>query len=159
MSWSTLLAPALGGSTTLWAQATIALIVGLLFLLLPPRRSLGLALNTVFGTIAAAGLIGFLPAHFFPVPEWRAALLKLGVHLPGTWSPQPWLTLQSVCLLWLGVAWAYYLFAQKWKPALRERAWDIFCLGILCLAATLVTVYALKMHVPFWPNVPEFGFF
>ncbi len=155
----TVLAPALGGSTTLWAEATIALATGLLFILWPARFSLGPALSTVFVAIAVISLIGFLPAHFFPTPDWRAALLKLGVQLPDTWSAQPWLTLQSACLLWLGLAWAYYLFAQKWKPALRERAWDIFCYGILSLAATLVTVYALKRHVPFWPNVAEFGFF
>src|SRR2546427_11873753 len=98
----TLLAPTLGGSTTLWAQAVISLGTGVLFILSPPKRSPGLLLNVVLIAIGAAALIGFLPAHWFAFPEWRTALLRFGVHLPNTWSPQPWLTLESSCLLWLG---------------------------------------------------------
>src|SRR5438128_2328001 len=133
----TMLAPTLGGSTTLWAQALISLGTGVFFILSPPKRSPGLLLNVVFITIGAAALIGFLPAHWFAFPEWRTALLKFGIHLPSTWSPQPWLTLESGCLLWLGLAWTSYLFAYRWNPAFREKAWDAFCFGILCLAATL----------------------
>ncbi len=155
----TLFAPTVGGATTLWAQATISLATGALFILSPPRRSLGLALNTVFVAIGAAALIGFLPAHFFASPEWRTKLLSFGVHLPDAQSPQPWLTLQSTCLLWLGLAWTYYLLAYEWESTFREKAWDTFCFGILCLAAILTFTFALKTYVPFWPNVPEFGFF
>jgi tetratricopeptide (TPR) repeat protein len=155
----TLLAPALAGSTTLWAQGSISLATGLLFVLFPPRRSLGPLFNTIFIAIGGATLTGFLPANSFALPEWRNSLLKLGVDLPKTLSAQPWLTLQFICLLWLGLSWAYYLFSYEWKSALREKAWDAFCLGILCLAATLATTFALKTRVPFWPDVPEFGFF
>src|SRR5947208_2318312 len=120
----TILAPALGGSTTLWAQAVISLSTGVLFILSPPKRSPGLLLNAVFIAIGVIALIGFWPAHWFAFPEWRTVLLKFGVHLPDTWSPQPWLTLESGCLLWLGLAWTYYLFAYQWNPAFREKAWD-----------------------------------
>jgi tetratricopeptide (TPR) repeat protein len=154
----TILAPALGGSTELWAQAVMILGTGVLFVLFPARRSVGPAMNILFITIGGAALIGFLPAHWFPPSEWRTALSNLGVQLPDTQSPQPWLTLQCSCLFWLGLAWAYYLFAHDWNRS-RQTAWDGYCLGILALAAVLVTAYALKWRIPFWPNVREFGFF
>src|SRR6266566_7471197 len=87
----TIVAPALGGSTTLWAQATIILATSVLFILAPPRRSLGPALNIIFIAISAAALIAFLPPRFLPAPAWRTALTRIGVSLPSTWSPQPWL--------------------------------------------------------------------
>jgi hypothetical protein len=64
----TLLAPALGGSTTLWAQAAISLATALLFILSPPRRSLGFAFNTIFLVIGAIALVA-LPALWFPTPD------------------------------------------------------------------------------------------
>jgi hypothetical protein len=155
----TVLAPALGGSTELWTQAVIILGTGVLFLLFPARRSLGPVMNVLFIAIGAVALIGFLPAHWFPSSEWRTALSNLGVHLPDTQSPQPWLTIEASCLLWLGLAWGYYLFAFEWTPGLREKAWDAFCFAVLGLAATLTFAFAVKKHVPFWPDAPEFGFF
>src|SRR6478672_1753137 len=105
----TVLAPALGGSTTLWAQAAIALVTGALFVVAPPRRSLGPAFNLVFFVLALLPLVQFLPASWFSTPTWRSNLTGLGAQLPPTLSPQPWLTVESTCLLWLGLAWAYYL--------------------------------------------------
>jgi tetratricopeptide (TPR) repeat protein/O-antigen ligase len=155
----TLLAPILGGSTSGWAQASLALLTGIFFVVAPPRRSIGRWLNLLFLAIALLPLTGFLPAVLFPAPAWRVALNHLGVQFPPTWSPQPWLTLESACLLWFGLAWTYYLFAYEWKPSLREKVWDAFCIGILGLAATLAICYAINLHLPFWPNVKEFGFF
>jgi len=155
----TLLAPILGGSTEFWAKATLLVLTGILFVVAPPWRRLSAGLNSVFIGLALLPLIGFLPARFFPQPEWRTHLASLGVALPPTWSPQPWLTLEAACLFWFGLAWAYYLFTYQWRAASRERIWDVFCVGTLCLAATLVIAYTFKVRIPFWPNVPEFGFF
>jgi tetratricopeptide (TPR) repeat protein/O-antigen ligase len=155
----TLLAPFLGGSTTLWAQAALLLMTGLLFLLAPPRRSMRLIFNVICIALAVLPLIEFLPARLFTFPEWRSTLTRLGADLPPTVSPQPWLTLEAMFLLWLGLAWTYYLFSYEWDAASREKTWDAYCFIILSLAAILVTSYALKWRVPFWPNVPEYGFF
>lgn len=155
----TMLAPVLGGSTQLWAQTVIVLGTGLLLLIWPPRKSLGFIPNLLFVAAGAMALIAFLPAHWFTQPEWRSTLSNFGVQLPGTRSPQPWLTLQAVCMLWLGLAWAYYLFAFSWPAPLREKIWNTFCFVVLCLAATLAFCFAINKHVPFWPDVREFGFF
>ncbi|HJT81285.1 MAG TPA: O-antigen ligase family protein [Chthoniobacterales bacterium] len=156
----TFAAPFLGGSIALWAKATIALLSGLLLIIVPPRRSAGRGLNFIFCAVALLSFLQFLPAAWFPTPAWRATLIGLGVQLPSTVSPQPWLTLEATCLLWLGLAWAYYLFTYDWdETRSREFAWDAYCLGILILSALLVIAYALKWRIPFWPNVLEFGFF
>ena len=155
----TILAPVLGGSTTLWAQAVISLGTGALFLLSPPRKSLGTLPTLLFVAVGVAALIAFLPAHWFPSAPWRAALANLEAQMPNTRSPQPWLTLESSCLLSLGLAWAYYLFAFEWNPAIREKILDVFCLAIIGLSATLAFAFVLNKHVPFWPDVRGFGFF
>lgn len=154
-----ILAPALGGSTQLWAQGVVALGCGLVFLIASPHRSLGPWFNAIFLLIAASSLIAFLPANLFPIPPWRKAIVDLGVHLPGTHSPQPWLSLESGLGLWLGLAWAYYVFSYQWESRARELAWDMFCFGILILAAGLTISFAFRARIPFWPDVPEFGFF
>src|SRR5260370_1139108 len=137
----TLLAPILGGSTEFWAKATLLALTGVFFVFAPPQRRLGMGLNSVFVALAFLPLIGFFPTRFFPQPEWRIHLASLGVTLPQTWSPQPWLSSEAACLLWFGLAWAYYLFTYQWRAVLRERIWDMFCLGMLFLAATLVIAY------------------
>src|SRR5690348_8336314 len=98
-----LAAPFLGGSTSLWAIAAIALATGILFIIRPPHRSLGPTFNVIFGMLALLPLIQFLPAKIFPAPAWRTALTNLGAYLPSTLSPQPWLTLEWSCVLWLGL--------------------------------------------------------
>src|SRR4051812_21592803 len=155
----TLLAPFLGGSTQLWAEATLALCTGAVFIAAPPRVRLGRTPALLLIGIAALPLVSFLPDRWFGTPEWRTALTRIGIELPATLSAQPWVTLESCCLLWLGVAWAYYLLAFAWPPAAREKAWDVYGLGIVGLAALLTISYAAKVQVPFWPAVREFGFF
>ena len=154
-----ILAPILGGSTELWAQATICLGCALLMIIAPPRRSLGLLPNILFSALALLALTAFLPARWFSPDELHVAFSKLAVAVPPTRTPQPWLTLQSACLLFLGLAWAYYLLALDWNRRRRIQAWTIYSIAILVLAATLAIANALKTKVPFWPDVLEFGFF
>ena len=155
----TLLAPILGGSVDLWAQVVLMTGAGLLLICAPPQKSLGLLPNLAFVGLAAIAFSGFLPVHWFRAEQWRIDISQLGAGLPATRSPQPWLTLQWSCLLLLGVAWTYYLFAFPSSRRFRERACAVYCIGILCLAIALIVSFIAQRHVPFWPDVPEFGFF
>src|SRR3984893_11139279 len=134
----TILAPWLGGSVQLWAQMPICLGTGLLFLFSPPRKSLGLFPNAAFVILFALALAAFLPAHWFFVADWRIALAKLGIQLPETVSPQPWITLQLALLFLLELSWTYYLLAANWTLTERRQAWLLFAVGITTLAAALV---------------------
>src|SRR5260370_33366440 len=85
----TALAPILGGCTKLWAAASLAAATGLLFLIAPPRRSLGSLPNIAFAALIALALAAFLPSRWFPLFAWRAVLAKPAAALPATFSPQP----------------------------------------------------------------------
>ena len=155
----TVLAPWMGGTVKVWTQAFIAICAGLILLVSPPRRSLGLIPNIAFSLLLVLALLSFLPWAWFPVPAWRTTLSEIGVRLPRPVSPQPWITLHFTFLLLLDIAAAYYLLAADWTLDQRRRAWFIFVFAVLGLAGTLSISFHLQTHVPFWPNVPEFGFF
>ena len=155
----TILAPALGGSTELWAQATLVTGSGLLILIWPPEKSLGLVPNCLFAALLAISVVGFLPASWFPTPQWRSQLLSLGVQLPSTHSPQPWITLQWVCFLFWVLIWSYYLVGFSWRRHLRRQAVIIYSSAILCLSVVLIFAFLTKQRIPFWPEVEQFGFF
>ena len=155
----TVLAPTLGGSTALWALGTISLGTGLCFLLSPPRRSLGPYANVAFAALCALTVIAFLPADWFAIPRWRSGLQALGAHLPGTVSAQPWLSFEATVLMFLFLSWTYYLLGANWSSEARRKTWFYIALAIVALAGALTIASTLKKQIPFWPDVPEFGFF
>ena len=155
----TVLAPLLGGTTQLWSQATICFAAGITIFLAPPRRSLGILPNILLSALFLVALTAFLPAEWFPSPQWRIYIVRLGAQLPSTRSPQPWLSLQWTGLLLLGLSWTYYLVAFRWTGRRRKQACQLFAIGILALAVTLIVAFVTKSRIPFWPDTPEFGFF
>src|SRR5438105_11835149 len=155
----TALAPILGGCTKLWAAASLAAATGLLFLIAPPKRSLGRLPNIAFAALMALALVAFLPSRWFPLFDWRGVLEKLGARLPATVSAQPWLTFQSTLQFLLGLSWGYYLLAAGWSLAARKKAWTFIALLIVGLAAAITVANFLQTRIPFWPHTPEFGFF
>ena len=155
----TVLAPAIGGSVALWAEGTLAVGVGLVLLMVPPKRSLGLLPNLGFTALLLIALTAFLPMRWFTPPDWWAHLTNLGTRLPEARSPQPWLTCQWTCFLLLVLGWTYYLLTFQWRRSLREKACVAFGIGILGLAGALTVAFIAKLHIPFWPDSKEFGFF
>src|SRR6266446_5344524 len=102
------LAPALGGSTQVWAQAVVLLGIAALCTFSPPRRSAGPLWNLIFSAVMVLALTAFLPVRWFGVPHWRQALItEHRVELPATLSPQPWLSAEGACLLFAGLVFAY----------------------------------------------------
>src|SRR5512133_2848727 len=88
------LAVFLGGATSKWAEGVVVALFGFFLILQPPRRSLGWKLNLIFIALALCGLASFLPQAWFFTPEWRTALQNdLGIKLPNTVTPPPWVTL------------------------------------------------------------------
>jgi tetratricopeptide (TPR) repeat protein len=154
-----LIAPALGGTGSLWAQAVITGVCGLLMILAAPRVSLGSVPNIVIAGLFLISIATFLPASWFPLSDWRNALSQLSAELPSVRTPQPWLTVHAICLLLLGLAWTYYVFAQQIDLSARITSWAAYCLGVLALAAVMTICFALKTRIFFWPPVEQFGFF
>ncbi len=159
-----LAAPALGGATALWAQATLVGGTAAFFLCAPPRESLGRIWNTIFLALAALAVTAFLPTAWFPTPEWRRALVEnYGIALPATLSPQPWLSAEAGALFLAGLGWAYYLLARMPGEKATRAAVRIYCAGLAGLAAVALLAFAAGRQVPFWPATlnatADFGFF
>ena len=159
-----LAAPALGGATALWARAALVGGTAAFFLCAPPRESLGKVWNTIFLALAALALTSFLPAAWFPTPEWRRALVEnYAVALPATLSPQPWLSAEAGGLFLAGLGWAYWLIARLPAQKDTRAAVRFFGAGVAVLAAVALLAFLAGRQVPFWPPTlnasADFGFF
>ena len=114
--------------------------------------------------LLALAASAWLPADWFAQPFWRSAMHgRFGVSLPPTRTPQPWLTAEAACFLIASMAWAYSLFARRWRRTDREQAIRIFSAGIIVLAGIALLAYFIGYKIPVWPrvvNLPaDFGFF
>ncbi len=153
-----LIGPLLGVATEVWPQALLLLGLALLLIIAPPRRAPNAALCVVFTAILGLSLMAFMPAQWFAVPEWRRVLVKdFRIELPGTLSPQPWLSLHAVCLMFGGLVFALYLSALTWGPQSRRQAARWYAGGVAILAAVALVALFTGWRPPFWPKVLNVG--
>ena len=148
----------LGGATERWSQGVMLLALGGVLTVTPPRASLGRGLNLALGALALLALAAFLPARWFFVPAWRSALGEdFGTSLPGTLSPQPWRTAESLVVFAAGLSWFYLMGTVRWAEGERQRTAGVFAAGVALLAATAVGLYRAGVHPALWPSVRGFG--
>jgi O-antigen ligase/tetratricopeptide (TPR) repeat protein len=148
----------LGGATEKLAEGIVVAALGLLLVLDPPRHSLGRILNVVFVALLVGAALSFLPANWFFQPAWRmAATNDLGIKLPATLSPQPWITLGGFISLAAGLSWFYYVCAQEFEMRDVRSQVRFFAAGIVLLAAVAILLYAKGGAFPFWHNERGFG--
>lgn len=189
-----LLAPVLGGTTELWAQATIVLGCGLLILWSPPgagpkfsartaspisslpagqrmragrvRRVLRPITTSALGVLLPlAGLfvlcaLEFLPATWFGSSAWRQTLVgDLELTLPGTLSPQPWLSLENALMLLATLTWAAFLATRSWRTK-RSALLSLYAGGVAMLGLVGLGFWLASYRPPFWPaGAGGLGFF
>ena len=134
------------------------LALGGVLAVLPPRRSLGWGMGLVLGGLFLLSLTAFLPANWFFQPVWRAAMGEdFGAVLPGTLSPQPWLSAESVVVFAAGLSWFYLMGTVRWTDEERRRAAGVFAGGVVALAVAAVGLYRAGVHPTLWPSVRGFG--
>jgi O-antigen ligase len=156
----TLLAPTLGGATSLWAQAIVVLAGAAVILAYPPTASVPGPLAVALVALLALGAVGFLPASWMAMPSWRQALTKdYELSLPATLSAQPWATAENLCLLFAGVVWASYLCTRQWQMR-RGTLLAIYCGGLLALVVVDLVFEFTGVRSALWqPRLGTFGFF
>ncbi|MEY2529441.1 MAG: hypothetical protein QOJ05_1531 [Verrucomicrobiota bacterium] len=148
----------LGGATVKWAEGIVVVLLGLILLADPPRRSLGLFLNVIFLAILACAATAFLPAAWFSEPGWRQALVNdFNVRLPGTVSPQPWITLGCLISFLAALSWLYHISALDLELRAVRSQLRLFATGVVLLAALCIALYYAKAALPFWHNERGFG--
>lgn len=148
----------LGGATQKWSEGIVVALLGVILLVDPPRHSLGPALNTILLSLAACALTGFLPSGWFSLPGWRQALVHdFNISLPGTISPQPWITLGCLVSFMAALSWLYYMSALDLELRAVRSQLRFFAFGVVLLAALCLVLYYAKTTLPFWHSERRFG--
>jgi hypothetical protein len=163
--WMNLLVPTLpvlacflGGATQKWSEGIIVAVLGLILLVHPPRFSLGPALNVILLGLLVCAATAFLPANWFAHPAWRVALVDdFGINLPGTLSPQPWISLGCFLSFLAGLSWLYYMCALDLDLREVRTQMRTFAFGAALLAALCIALHYAHTALPFWHNERGFG--
>ena len=146
-----LLAPFLGGSTRPWSEGIVLAGLGIVIAVCPPRSFGSRALGAVLLGLFALSAFAFLPAAWFGLPAWRLELTgRLGLQLPPTLSPQPWISLDSVILLFAGAVWIDWLQARSWHTEDQRRMFKLYAAGVAVFAGVALAVYQMQFRIPFW---------
>lgn len=146
-----LLAPFLGGSTRPWSEGIVLAFTGLVIALRPPRSFGSRVMCVILAGLVAMAAIGFLPAGWFGLPAWRLDLERgAGIRLPVTLSPQPWITLDGLILLFAGTVWIGWLQARTWHVEDQRLTFRLFSAGIALFAGFTLAAYFLHWNIPFW---------
>jgi hypothetical protein len=148
----------LGGATEKWSEGIVVGLLGLILLAAPPRFSLGRGLNLILLAIVACAATAFLPAHWFLQPAWRLALENdFGISLPGTLSPQPWISLGCFVSFLAGLSWLYYVSSLDLDLREVRQQLRVFAAGIVLLATLCLALHYAHTALPFWHNQRGFG--
>src|SRR5438067_2086953 len=148
----------LGGATQKWSEGIVVALLGLMLLVQPPKVSWGLTLNLILLALLASAATAFLPAHLFLQPAWRTALVEdFGIQLPGTLSPQPWISLGCFLTFLAALSWLYYVSTLDLD--LREVRTQLrnFAFGVACLTALCIALRSGHTALSFWHNERGFG--
>lgn len=163
-SWFYLLpaavAAGMGGGGRESLTAAVLLSVGLAIFLdhsvLIPRPALQW---TLLG-LAGWGLTAFLPqiCTLRAPPEWRTALTgDLGVPLPSTAAPQPWMVLEQWLLLLAGCLLAVHLAAHSFSQGARRKLLQGAVALVAGIALASIACYAMGWKMPGWQSATGFG--
>ena len=163
--WRNILVPTLpvlacflGGATEKWGEGIVVGLLGLILLTGPPRFSLGRGLNWILLVITLCAAAAFLPASWFFHPAWRLALENdFGISLPGTLSPQPWISLGCFVSFLAGLGWLYYVSALDLELREVRQQLRFFAAGVVLLAALCLVLHHAHTALPFWHNQRGFG--
>ncbi|MFN2540605.1 MAG: O-antigen ligase family protein [Chthoniobacterales bacterium] len=148
----------LAGGTQKWAEGVVVALLGFLLLARPPQFSLGVAMNGVLIGFVLLSALAFLPAHWFFMPAWRTAMVNdLGIALPATLTPQPWITATGLISLVAALSWLYFVCTQDLDLRAARLQLRTFTAGVVGLAAISILLFLAHAALPFWINQRGFG--
>lgn len=125
----------IAGTEDVWAITLFLAAAGLSLLVVRPVVRPGIVPVVLVTLFCCLCLLAFLPQSYFPVPEWRTALLKMGaVPLADSANPQPWLG----WFWWWFLAGTCFAFAALLTAPLEAKPLAL----ILHVAALFVAIYA-----------------
>jgi len=147
-----------GGATVKWSEGIVVAFLGLMLLINPPRVSLGVWINATLFALLLCAATAFLPANWFLQPAWRTALVEdFGIQLPGTLSPQPWISLGCFLSFLAGLSCLYFVSTLDLDLRDVRSQMRTFAFGVTCLTALCIALKAGHTALPFWHNERSFG--
>lgn len=150
-SWMIALAAAwLAVGNQPWLQTFLIAALGTLYLLFPPPRSFPRSLIFLSGLLLALGATAFLPASWLGA-SFQKPFQDQGIELPGTYSPQPWLSFEDLTLLAASLLWAWNCFETRLSLEHRQ-----FLSSRYLLALGLVAVATIFYRLTLSENLPAF---
>lgn len=139
--------PVLFGGVPFPAGAWIAVAVGALWLMAPPRFRPGRFWFFAFGAMAFLPLLALLPLGAWDHSIWRR---EVAGFLPAEkftlLTPQPMLLLWTLPAFYAGLMFAIWVFASNWEQ--RERRWLICGLGVFWIVVAVVLVMQKILDLP-----------
>src|SRR5437588_2588913 len=148
----------LAGGTQKWGEGIVVALLGIYLLARPPRFSLGWPINLVLLALLLLSAMAFLPANWFFQPQWRASYVNdLGIILPATLTPQPWITGTCLISFLAGLTWLYVVCSEQLGLREVRTALRLFTGGVVALAAICILFWLAKTAPPFWHNERSFG--
>lgn len=146
-----------GGATTTAAQVAILVGLGLLWLVAPARRAPGRGFVICALGLVALAALAWLPVGWFAAEPWRRGLQAVGIVLPATLSPQPWLSVEAMLWLVVGLVWTGWLLGQHWEASDRVLVARILAGGTIVIASAALAAWALHVSIPGWLSERGFG--
>lgn len=159
-----LLVISLGTGQATWSRALTAGLMALTMLFFPARRRPPpLALTGLLGAVLGP-LVAFLPRSFGAAMPWRDSLTTdWGIQLPGSITPQTWVTVEDWLWLCQCLAWLAWCFMRGFSGTQRRVILSSLAIGGLMIC-WLTIMEGLKLfQLPWWPghgqvvNMSHFG--
>lgn len=149
----------MGGGRSVFAKGMAASLIGVLLMAAPPNQRLPRALLAALFAVVLAPLLSFLPASWLgPMPEWRRHLSEdWGIVMPGTGTPQPFVTLEAWLLVAAGIAWLAWCASRGSTLEDRRAVLQSLALGLGLFGILTLLNKAGMIHVQWWTFPSELG--
>ena len=149
-----------GGGTTVWARALILICAGAWLWKRPPTETPSRLFDAALLVLVASALVSsFAPAAWFGPVGWRQDAHDLGLALPGTNAPSPWMAGEAVAQLLAGAGWLYAWWNLRLDHENRKWAlWGVAGLTTLLAIGLLVCTW-LGWKYPLAEEARNFSYF
>jgi O-antigen ligase/tetratricopeptide (TPR) repeat protein len=149
-----------GGGTPVWARALVLIGIGGWLWKRPPTETPSRLFDAALLVLLLMMLLSsFAPAAYFGLPSWRTDAMSLGVVLPNTNAPAPWLSAEALMEMLAGVG----IFYSWWgfRPDHESRKWALWGVAGLTtlLAFGLIVGCTFGVKYPLAEEARTFSYF
>jgi O-antigen ligase/tetratricopeptide (TPR) repeat protein len=155
-----LLAISICGNRSPFGIGLTTVLAGAAIFAAPPRFRVPVWVGAPLLLMLGFALCGLLPVGDANLPAWRTTLRDaFGIIMPGTQSPQPWITLQGVLMLAVGILWLSACITRGFDEPERRTLLQVLVLGIAGIAIASLVVHYGDYEVIFWQGTERIDYY